>query len=105
MKKNKFPKGWDEERVRRVLAHYEKQTEEEAVAEDEATFEDTTQTLMEVPWALVPTIRELISQNSKHALAEPAAPSDGQERAAPERQLVEVVEKLRASRRIKGSRV
>lgn len=35
MKKNKFPPGWDEERVRRVLAHYEEQTEAEAAAEDE----------------------------------------------------------------------
>ena len=34
-----FPAGWDEERVRRVLAHYENQTEEEAVAEDEAAYE------------------------------------------------------------------
>jgi hypothetical protein len=33
---NKFPKRWDEERGHRVLAHYEKQTEEEALAEDEA---------------------------------------------------------------------
>lgn len=40
MKQNKFPPGWDEERVRRVLAHYEEQTETEAVAEDEAAFED-----------------------------------------------------------------
>ena len=31
MKENKFPPGWDEERVRRVLAHYEPQTREEAV--------------------------------------------------------------------------
>lgn len=62
MKKNKFPKGWDEERVRRVLAHYEEQTEEEAVAEDEASFEDVTQTLMEVPKELVPAIRELIAK-------------------------------------------
>ena len=35
MKQSEFPAGWDEERVRRVLAHYEQQTEEEAVAEDE----------------------------------------------------------------------
>ena len=40
MKANKFPPGWDEERVRRVLEHYEAQTEEEAVAEDEAAYED-----------------------------------------------------------------
>jgi len=39
MQKN-FPPGWDEDRVKRVLAHYEEQTEEEAVAEDEAAFEN-----------------------------------------------------------------
>ena len=40
MKQSKFPPGWDEERVRRVLEHYEAQTDEEAVAEDEGTWED-----------------------------------------------------------------
>jgi hypothetical protein len=39
-KQRTFPLGWDEERVHRVLAHYEEQTEEEAVAEDEAALED-----------------------------------------------------------------
>ena len=63
MKQSKFPPGWDEERVRRVLAHYEQQTEEEAVAEDEAAFEDPTQTVMEVPRELVPAIRELIGKH------------------------------------------
>lgn len=62
MKQSNFPRGWDEERVRRVLAHYEQQTEEEAVAEDEAAFEDRTQTVMEVPKELVPAIRELIAK-------------------------------------------
>jgi hypothetical protein len=65
MKQGKFPPGWDEERVRRVLAHYEQQTEEEAVAEDEAAFEDTTQTVMEVPNELVPAIRELIAKRQE----------------------------------------
>jgi hypothetical protein len=40
VKENKLPRGWDEERVRRVLAHYEEQTEAEAAVEDEAAFED-----------------------------------------------------------------
>ena len=62
---NRFPPGWDAERVDRVLAHYESQTPEEAVAEDEATFEDVTQTTMEVPTALVPAIRELIARHEK----------------------------------------
>jgi hypothetical protein len=40
MRQNRFPPGWDEERVQMVLRHYEEQTEEEAVAGDEAAFED-----------------------------------------------------------------
>jgi hypothetical protein len=63
MKQKKFPAGWDEERVRRVLAHCEEQTEEEAVAEDEAAFEDQTQTVMEIPNELVPVVRELIAKH------------------------------------------
>lgn len=61
MKTDPFPKGWDENRVRRVLAHYEAQTEEQAVAEDEAAFENQTQTVMEIPTELVPAVRELIA--------------------------------------------
>jgi hypothetical protein len=63
MSQTRFPPGWDEERVRKVLAHYEEQTEEEATAEDEAAFEDPAQTVMEVPNSLVPVIRELIAQH------------------------------------------
>ena len=63
MRPHTFPPGWDEERVRKVLAHYEEQTEDEAVAEDEAAFEEATQTMMEVPYELVPAIRELIAKH------------------------------------------
>jgi hypothetical protein len=62
MKQSKFPRCWDEERVRPVLAHYEQQNEDEAVAQDEASFEDATQTVMEVPKELVPAIRQLIAK-------------------------------------------
>jgi hypothetical protein len=40
-KKSTYPPGWDEARVHRVLAHYEQQTEAEAVAEDEVALETT----------------------------------------------------------------
>jgi hypothetical protein len=63
---NRFPEGWDESRVRKVLDHYESQTEEEAVAEDEAAFERRAETVIEVPSELVPAVRELIA---KHRLA------------------------------------
>ncbi len=60
MKRNRFPAGWDEARVRRVLEHYEGQTEDEAVAEDEAAFRMRGQTVMVVPKRLVPEITRLI---------------------------------------------
>jgi hypothetical protein len=65
MKRTKFPTGWDEERVRQVLLHYEAQSEEESVAEDEAAFDDPTQTVIEIPRELVPAVRELIAKHEK----------------------------------------
>ena len=62
MKQSRFPKGWDEERVKRVLDHYENQTQDEAVAEDEAAWEDPSQTFIGVPNELVPAVRELLAQ-------------------------------------------
>ncbi len=66
-KQSKYPPGWDAVRVRRVLEHYETQTDEEAVAEDEASFEATTHTAMEVPIDLVPAVRELIAKHRRSA--------------------------------------
>jgi hypothetical protein len=45
MTQKTFPPGWDEARVQKVLAHYESQSEEEAVAEDEAAAEDPAATV------------------------------------------------------------
>jgi hypothetical protein len=50
MKKlNRFPKGWNEARVQEVLEHYESQTEDEALAEDEAVFRKRDYTVMVIP--------------------------------------------------------
>jgi len=62
MEQSKFPKGWTEERVRALLTSYESQTEEEAVAEDEAGFEPA-ETVMNVPFELVPEVRQLIAKH------------------------------------------
>jgi hypothetical protein len=64
MKQSKFPQGWDEARVQKVLAHYETQSEDEAVAEDEAAFESSDQTFIEVPNELVPAVRELLARHN-----------------------------------------
>ena len=47
---------------RRVLAHYEEQTQEEAVAEDKSAFEGQKATVIEVPKELVPAVRQLIAK-------------------------------------------
>lgn len=62
---DRFPDGWNEDRVRRLLEHYESQTEDEAVAEDEAVLKDESQTLMAIPKALVPSVRALLSEHAE----------------------------------------
>ena len=65
MSQTKFPPGWDEDRVRRVLAHYAQQTPEEAVAEDAAAFTEPDDTVMKVPHDLVPAVRQLIAKHQE----------------------------------------
>jgi len=62
MSQNKFPSGWDDEKVRRVLAHYEEQSEDDALLEDEAGVE-SSDTVMDIPHDLVPKVRELIAKH------------------------------------------
>jgi hypothetical protein len=65
MSKDRLPTGWDEARVQRVLRHYDEQTEDEAMAEDEAVQADTESTMMAIPTALVPAVRELIASSKR----------------------------------------
>jgi hypothetical protein len=61
MSETKFPPGWDEQKVRRVLSHYQGQAEDDAVAEHEAGVQ-SSETVMNVPHELVSKIRELIAE-------------------------------------------
>jgi len=63
MRKNKFPKGWNIEKTRKVISLYERQTEDEAIAEDEAAFSQQNNTVIEVPKELLPAIREMIAKH------------------------------------------
>lgn len=63
MKQSTFPPGWNLERVKIVLAYYESQSEEDAVADDEAALEMPDHTIMGVPTELVPAVRELIAKH------------------------------------------
>ncbi len=53
--------GWDENRVREVLAQYESQTEDEQFAEIEAAWEAEGMTLMAIPAELVGAVRALLA--------------------------------------------
>jgi hypothetical protein len=61
-KKQKYPAGWDEQRVRKLAEYYDNQTEDEQVAEHEAAFVAEGQTVMVVPTELVPKIIKLIGK-------------------------------------------
>ncbi len=60
-----FPLGWNEERARQVIAHYEEQSEEDAVAEAETVLEDKNQAVFKVPNELVPAVRKLLAEHKR----------------------------------------
>ena len=77
MKQTRYPTGWNEERVRKLLQHYATQTEEEAVAEDEAAFRQRDQAVMVVPKHLVPTITRMIAREGKYRQSPARRPNKG----------------------------
>lgn len=64
MKKQKFPPGWNEKRVKKLIAHYENQTEEEEFADIETARKAKDVTLMAIPTELVPEVRALLARKS-----------------------------------------
>ena len=64
-KKQKYPRGWDEAKVRKVLAHYEGQSEDEQFADIEAARNRASITLMGVPTKLVPQVHALLSRQRR----------------------------------------
>ena len=62
MIEQRFPPGWDEQRVKRLLADLDSRTEEEWVASDEAAASDQgDQAVVTVPVGLLPEIRRLLA--------------------------------------------
>lgn len=66
MSESKYPPGWDEGRVNRLIQHYESLTEEEQVAEDEAAITETPeQAVVAVPISLLPAVRQLLAEHER----------------------------------------
>ncbi len=62
MSEQRFPAGWDEKRVRDLLAELDARTEEEWIAADEAAASETDdQTVVTIPTELLPEIRRLLA--------------------------------------------
>jgi hypothetical protein len=62
MSEQKFPAGWDEQRVKRLVAELDARTDDEWVAADEAAAAGGDgQTVITVPAALLPEIRRLLA--------------------------------------------
>jgi tryptophanyl-tRNA synthetase len=62
---NTYPKGFGRKQVESVIDHYESQTEDEAIAEADAAFENSRMTLVRVPNELVEEVERLISRHTK----------------------------------------
>ncbi len=62
MIEQRFPKGWDEKRVRELLDELDSRSDEEWVASDEAAAsEQDGQAVVTVPVGLLPEIRRLLA--------------------------------------------
>jgi hypothetical protein len=61
---NQYPKGLKRRKVQAIIAHYENQTDDQAIAEDEAAYHSNTVTMMGVPVELVPKVQKLIARRS-----------------------------------------
>ncbi len=64
MNEQQFPKDWNEQRVKQLIAELDARTDEEWIAADEAASTDAEdQAVITVPAALLPEIRRLLASN------------------------------------------
>jgi hypothetical protein len=61
---NKYPKGWNRKPVEEVIAHYDNQTDDEAIAEAEAAYRKRKSVLVEVPLKLLPQVRRVLARGA-----------------------------------------
>jgi hypothetical protein len=61
----KFPKGWNEKKVRALAEYYDNQTDEEGAAEIENAEEIPGETWLPVPKELVPAVKKMIALHRK----------------------------------------
>lgn len=60
---NVYPVGWNAKTIGELAEHFDRQSDEEAIAEDEAALGSGDSTFMEIPHDLVPAVRDLIAKH------------------------------------------
>ena len=64
MNEQRFPKGWNEQRVKELIAELDARTDEEWIAADEAAADDGgDQAVITVPASLLPDIGRLLASH------------------------------------------
>lgn len=58
---NRYPRGLNRRKVQALLAHYEHQSDADAIAEAEAAYRKRRAALIEVPIQLIPAVRKLLA--------------------------------------------
>jgi hypothetical protein len=59
-----YPKGWDQKRADAIARYYENQSDEQAVAEDEAAYQAEGFAMIQVPLKLVPAVQKLLARRA-----------------------------------------
>jgi hypothetical protein len=62
--RNRYPKGLSRKKVEALIAYYDNQSDEEAIAEAEAAYRKRSSALVEVPIRLLPKIRQMTARSA-----------------------------------------
>jgi hypothetical protein len=61
---NRYPKGLNRKKVQALVDHYDRQSDEDAIAEAEAAYRRRSTSIIEVPVRLVPAVRRLLARKA-----------------------------------------
>jgi len=61
---NKYPKGWNYARVQGVIEHFDRQSDDDAVAEAQAAWENSRVRMMAITVELVSQVESLLAERS-----------------------------------------
>lgn len=63
--RNKYPKGLSRDKVEAIIARYDAQSDDEAIAEADAAWENSRMTLVRVPNELVADVLAFVASRKK----------------------------------------